>query len=248
MGLKCSLLGHSYEPAGVEREREKQGSEVVTVSRELERCTRCDAERVISESTEVTAVVDADGVGVDGGGGPGAGGGYRTGGQPGRADARAGDSTAAERAAAAVDDLAEGPDSLDLEDRDPEEEDAEILTDDDEQEREPGQWPDETEGAADDRDDEPTAGSIVDPTEGTADGPTVSGDTEDGSAAGSTGATPASDRDDEDRDEESLAGITVPDEAIVCPECGFGIEAESGYREGDPCPECGSWLESERNP
>lgn len=223
MGLKCSLLGHSYEPAGVEREREKQGSEVVTVSRELERCTRCDAERVVSESTEVTAVVDADGDV----GGPGAGGGYQTGGGPGQGDERAGDASAAEQAAAAVDDLAEGSDTLDLENRDPEEEDAEILTDD-EQEREPGQWPDETEGAAD--------------------GPAAGGEPVDGLAGGSTGEAAGSDRDGEDPDEESLAGITVPDEAIVCPECGFGIEAESGYREGDPCPECGAWLESERNP
>lgn len=228
MGLKCSLLGHSYEPAGVEREREKQGSEVVTVSRELERCSRCDAERVVSESTEVTAVVDADGVDVDGGGGPGAGGGFRSGGQPGERGAS--DAPAAGRAAGAGDDYAEGSDGLDLEDRDPEEEDAEILSDEDDPEREPGQWPEETE-SSDEGDDEPTAGSIVDPTDDSTDGPATGGETA-----------------DEDADDESLAGITDPDEAIVCPECDFDIEAESGYREGDPCPECGAWLEAERNP
>jgi hypothetical protein len=60
MGLKCSLFGHAFEPADIEREREEQGNEVVTVVRELERCIRCGKERVTSETTEVTAVVDAD--------------------------------------------------------------------------------------------------------------------------------------------------------------------------------------------
>ena len=56
MGLKCSLLGHSFEPADRERERKEQGKEVVTVVREIERCVRCGEERIVSESTEVTAV------------------------------------------------------------------------------------------------------------------------------------------------------------------------------------------------
>jgi hypothetical protein len=47
--------------------------------------------------------------------------------------------------------------------------------------------------------------------------------------------------------EESLSGITVPEGRIVCPECSFSIEANSGYRAGDPCPECNAWLEAERN-
>lgn len=232
MGLKCSLLGHTYEPAGVEREREKQGSEVVTVARELERCTRCDAERVVSESTEVTAVVDADDADLEAGdGGTGAGGGYRTGG------GGDGDATAGERAAAAVDDLAEGPDDLDLEDRDPAEEDAEILTDD-EPEREPGQWPEEAEtesGSPGSTGDRPT-GSDEDRSPG------------DESPEAEAEEVSDPERDAERLDEESLSGITVPDADIVCPECDFGVEAQSGYREGDPCPECGAWLESERNP
>ena len=66
MGLQCSILGHSFEPAGVEREREEQGSEVVTTEREIQRCSRCGNERIVSESTEVTAVVDADALGLDG--------------------------------------------------------------------------------------------------------------------------------------------------------------------------------------
>ena len=62
MGLKCSLLGHSYEPADFERDRKEEGSEVVTIHREIERCVRCGEERVVSESTEVAAVVDEDDV------------------------------------------------------------------------------------------------------------------------------------------------------------------------------------------
>lgn len=92
---------------------------------------------------------------------------------------------------------------------DPEEEDAEILTDDDdESERQPGQWPDDL--------DDSDAGTDAD------DAPL-------------------------DPHDESLSGLTVPEGKIVCPDCSFNIEANSGYREGDPCPECNAWLEAERN-
>ena len=254
MGLKCSFLGHAYEEAGVEREREEQGSEVVTVVKELEQCTRCGKERVVSESTEVTAVVDADEVAGDvdtdagGTGGGGFGGavdrameggpddaetldeGAGAGGpvdEPASApdDERAGghaDDAAAERAAdeaaAAVDELAEDPDE-EFEARDPEEEDAEILTDDD-TERDPGEWPDDPVDEADDGGLEDVS-EVADADEGA---PTV--DTEH----------------DEGADDESLSGITVPEGRIVCPECGFEVDAESSYRDGDPCPECGAWL------
>jgi DNA-directed RNA polymerase subunit RPC12/RpoP len=245
MGLKCSFLGHAYEEAGVEREREEQGSEVVTVVKELEQCTRCGSERVVSESTEVTAVVDPKDVDadVDRDAG-GVGGGY--GGAAGRAVEESGgeyadsaetiddpagggaaDATAAraaeerasgraDEAAAAVDELAEEPDEA-FEARDPEEEDAEILTDDDD-ERDPGEWPDDPVDEADD------------------------GGLEDVSDAGEE--TPPVDPDlgDSGPDEESLSGITVPEGRIVCPDCGFEVDAESSYRDGDPCPECGAWL------
>lgn len=118
MGLKCSLLGHSFEPADFERERKEEGSEVVTVVREIERCVRCGEERVVSESTEVTAVVDEDEVDLDDTG-DGTGGGV--------ADAGGSVGTGAGEEYAA---------------RDPEEEDTEILTDE-EPDREPGAWPDE---------------------------------------------------------------------------------------------------------
>jgi len=250
MGLKCSLLGHAFEPAGVERDREEQDSEVVTVVRELEECRRCGDERVVSETTEVTAVVDADEVEGDvdesdapagGVGGavdraevpaegdtdpdaedPAASESPEDGPQPpeGAADAA---SEAADEAAAAVDELAEEPGEADaaapeptFERRAPEEEDAEILTDEPEPERAPGEWPDDA-GPEDETD---------------ADAPPV----DLGDEASTEGDEP---------DEESLSGITVPEGAILCPNCGFEVDAESSYRDGDPCPECGAWLTTE---
>lgn len=271
MGLKCSILGHSYDPAGVEREREQRGSEVVTVVRELEECSDCGAQRVVSENTEVTAVVDAEEVGVEaddvapGGTGRSEGQGQGQGGGPSgiagaversgavdddAADQAAGDADASPRSDADVDaggdagdqptadhsatdqptvdhPAADDPPAEEFDDIDPDDpaaDDAEILTDDDEAEREPGQWPEEadsgpSEGAADpDRSDEPAE----------SDGSSEPGD------------------DVDDAGEESLSGITVPEGRIVCPECDFEVEAQSGYREGDPCPECGAWLDAER--
>lgn len=84
MGLRC-LLGHDYGDPELERDRDEQGEEVVVTVREVATCTRCGAERVVSENKEVTSiaspseieglaeddahdaeVVDADGVPVDG--------------------------------------------------------------------------------------------------------------------------------------------------------------------------------------
>ncbi|GGO00781.1 MULTISPECIES: DUF7093 family protein [Haloarcula] len=56
MGLKCSVLGHTYGEATVEREREEQGSEVVITIQERETCERCGKTRIVSENKEVTAI------------------------------------------------------------------------------------------------------------------------------------------------------------------------------------------------
>ena len=147
MGLKCSLLGHSFEPADRERKREEQGSEVVTVHREIERCVRCGEERVVSESTEVTAVVDEEEVGLEN-----------------------------ERSGVAVDgpvdrsgagDAGETLEAGEYEARDPAEEDTEILTDD-EPEREPGAWPEDPEGSWD-PDETPTPDGSADADDADAD-------------------------------------------------------------------------------
>lgn len=60
MGLKCSVLGHKYGDATVERDREEQGSEVVITIREIETCNRCGDERTVSENKEVTTLATPD--------------------------------------------------------------------------------------------------------------------------------------------------------------------------------------------
>lgn len=60
MGLKCSVLGHKYGDATVERDREEQGSEVVITIREIEVCRRCGEERIVSENKEVTTLATPD--------------------------------------------------------------------------------------------------------------------------------------------------------------------------------------------
>ncbi|WP_132056947.1 DUF7093 family protein [Halorussus amylolyticus] len=56
MSLRCSLLGHTYGEAEIEREREEQGSEVVVTVREFKECGRCGDRSVVSENKEVTAL------------------------------------------------------------------------------------------------------------------------------------------------------------------------------------------------
>jgi len=60
MGIKCSLLGHSFSGSKVEEEREEQGSEVLTTVKEIETCDRCGTERVVSENKEVTSLAGGD--------------------------------------------------------------------------------------------------------------------------------------------------------------------------------------------
>jgi hypothetical protein len=56
MTLTCSLFGHDFGEAEVVREREEDGSEVIITVREIKHCSRCSAERVVSENKEVTTV------------------------------------------------------------------------------------------------------------------------------------------------------------------------------------------------
>lgn len=64
MGLKCSLFGHAFDERDVVRERDSTGSEVVTVVKDVERCTQCGTTRVVSTNKEV---VSAAGATADGG-------------------------------------------------------------------------------------------------------------------------------------------------------------------------------------
>lgn len=56
MSFKCSVFGHRYGDPEVEREREEQGSEVVITIKETETCKRCGETRVVSENKEVTTL------------------------------------------------------------------------------------------------------------------------------------------------------------------------------------------------
>jgi hypothetical protein len=194
MTLRCSLLGHRFEEATVEREREERGDEVVTVSREVETCSRCDARRVVSENTEVTTVDPA----------PDEAGTVDSGGFGGVVE-RSG--VGGDAASATTD---QGGETFQPPD-DPAEEDAEILTEEEEAgERQPGEWPEEPETTP----DEPAA----DPTEATAAEET---------AADSGSAGPP----------EQVA--TTDESTFACPSCGFTTAIEgSSLRRGDACPEC----------
>ncbi|RDZ46187.1 hypothetical protein C5B91_00480 [Haloferax sp. Atlit-10N] len=64
MGLTCRLLGHSYGDPETEREREERGDEVVVSIREIQVCSRCGHEQVMSENKEVTAIRTPEEVGM----------------------------------------------------------------------------------------------------------------------------------------------------------------------------------------
>jgi ssDNA-binding Zn-finger/Zn-ribbon topoisomerase 1 len=59
MSFKCSVFGHAYGDAEIERNREEDGSEVVTTIRETQTCKRCGEERIVSENKEVTTLETA---------------------------------------------------------------------------------------------------------------------------------------------------------------------------------------------
>ncbi|WP_410765757.1 hypothetical protein [Haloferax sp. DFSO60] len=64
MGLTCRLLGHSFGDTETEREREERGDEVVVSVREIQVCSRCGHEHVVSENKEVTAIRSPEEVGM----------------------------------------------------------------------------------------------------------------------------------------------------------------------------------------
>ncbi|MFB6196939.1 MAG: hypothetical protein ABEI52_01550, partial [Halobacteriaceae archaeon] len=59
MGLRCSIIGHNFANAETIRDQEERGEEVVITVQEIETCTRCGEERVVSESTEVRSIEPA---------------------------------------------------------------------------------------------------------------------------------------------------------------------------------------------
>ncbi|WP_418283743.1 DUF7093 family protein [Halorubrum sp. DTA46] len=70
MGLRC-LLGHDFDEPELQREREEDGSEVVTTVTEVKTCARCGETQIVSENTEVTTMEqladEATAIGADDG-------------------------------------------------------------------------------------------------------------------------------------------------------------------------------------
>ncbi|WP_136716668.1 DUF7093 family protein [Halorientalis salina] len=291
MGIKCSLLGHSFSDSKVEEEREEQGSEVLTTIKEVEICERCGTERVVSENKEVTSLESSDEDDT-------------------AADSAAADSVADEPAEetvtepaassatpdidAAEDDAeligeaeSDGADGSDDEpdpvtdqstepvttaadetDQSVETDDdgAVILDDDEEPDREPGEWPDDEEpdlqGAGEESSAETVDETVEEP--GDADGgetepvadewPDEYGHDEPTKTAPEVEWPEEDDSRGEDWDPSGslteqidgaevepagAATVTVPDGEFECPECGFRTPVEeSSLRAGDFCPEC----------
>lgn len=257
MGLRCSLLGHTFVEEDVTRERQDRGSEVLTITREIERCRRCGAERVVSENTEVTAVGSAEESGASAGAGSGTGPGAGVGGgQPGGTRGSGADVAGgggADDQSGFSDVPVDPPD-------DPAEDDAEILTE--EEERQPGQWPDEDEPPQTDSGGPEPAGTggagsagggeIIDAEESadTAGDEAANepddeitheqpADTRDQTPEPGPGSTmESSEPDEESKFEPVGSSVTVPEGHYECSGCGFRVDAESSFRDGDVCPEC----------
>ena len=156
MSLRCSLLGHDYGDAEIEREREEEGTEVVVTVREFKECDRCGERSVVSENKEVTALETPT---ADAGGSSGAGSSGTTsdtggagGGNAGTASAAGGPTTDRTTDSAGARPTADSGTSPAVENdfeapQTAEEDDGVILEDDDDDEsggeRHPGQWPDE---------------------------------------------------------------------------------------------------------
>ncbi|KAB7515947.1 hypothetical protein DM867_02050 [Halosegnis rubeus] len=235
MGVTCSLLGHAFEEADTERERTEQGSEAITVVREIEECRRCGERRVTSESKEVTSIVEPSDVAVDDATDPEPESAAETdaesepepavaaataGGEPGPG----GDEPPLESDPAVDPGFTSGEDDEEPP-ADPSEEDAEILDDEPTETpksamREPGQWPDESDQ--------------FDPS-------TLTGD----EGVEASASTESSDESPQSESTEGAEATTEPaatsilDGEYVCPECGFTEQMDaSSLREGDACPAC----------
>lgn len=250
MSLKCSLLGHAFDDGEVEREREEQGSEVVITIRETETCTRCGAERVVSENKEVTTLeTPSDIVGDDladaeaeepaetaesedegapdaASGGPDAAAGAAAAGAAGvTSGGAAEESPSGPNPGSATGEAGAGstPEPAPASDPDADEDDGVILDADGdaEGERAPGEWPEEDADSAD-------AGADAVPEWPQKDD---DGDGDDWA--------PETDAETPTEVEPTSTAVTVPEGSFHCPECDFSTPVEdSSLRAGDFCPEC----------
>ena len=134
MGLKCSLLGHEYGEATTERDREEKGGEVVVEERELQVCSRCGKEKVLSQNTEVrTLQADPQSGDLD----------------VDMPDTESTEPSFSEPASSSVSGTDPTVGSTPSEHAPPaDEDDAVILEDDPDEDRDPRQWPDEAQQEA----------------------------------------------------------------------------------------------------
>lgn len=221
MSFKCSVFGHAYGDSEIERDREEEGSEVVTTIRELQTCKRCGETRVVSENKEVTTLETAADIvaeDLEAEEAPESPAEPATGSPaPAQPDQDPGAETDEEPADAAIVDAESGegaplgtgtsadPAPPDV---DAEEDDGVILDEDDDEEEEPerapGEWPEEPDDDGDDWRPE----TDIDP-------------------------------DPDVEVEPTASAVTVPEGEFHCPECGFRTPVEeSSLRRGDFCPEC----------
>jgi len=268
MGLKCSVIGHKYGEAEVEREREEQGSEVVITIQERETCKRCGKTRVVSENKEVTAIETPSDIAGDmiDDAEPTAEAGDTDDASVG--DDSTDDATADSEAATEAGEqepVASGDDRDEpaVDAVDPDADDAEILDDDDDEAAAGGDSELEdpsTEVSVAEEEEPPLdaeASAVAnDPEED--DGMIIDGDDEDDSPVDDrqpgewpdepdddgddwTPETVAAETDEEESDVEPFGGtgVTVPNGQFSCPECDFTTDvASSSLRAGDFCPEC----------
>jgi len=238
MSLKCSVFGHVFGDAQVEREREEEGDEVVITVREVKTCSRCGAERVVSENKEVTTLeTPSDIVGDDAGETAGATqpASDTAGGVGPDADA-APDPQPSAGPAGTDPDATAGPAGVEADSTPPPEEDDGIILDDEDGDeddgRDPGEWPEDR--ADPDGEERAEAAEVVE-----------TDPTPDSEAEAETDPDP----DAQTEVEPTTEVLTVPEGTFHCPECEFSTPVEdSSLRAGDFCPECRQGaLEHERD-
>jgi ssDNA-binding Zn-finger/Zn-ribbon topoisomerase 1 len=243
MGLKCSVLGHSYGDVSVERDRAEQGSEVVITIREIETCARCGTERVVSENKEVTSIATPDEPETAEEGPDAANTSEATGSSedqpaPPDLDPATDEPDIGESPETAVSpapsDGSEGAEILDADASEPVTDDE--LADPSIQESESPEEPlDESESDAVfvDADDDTEGRKPGEWPDEPAGEPDDAWEPDAGGHAEETAPSP-------DVSEPDRSGaVTVPDGQFHCPECGFTTAVESSsLRAGDFCPEC----------
>ena len=268
MSFKCSVFGHAFGDAEIEREREEEGKEVVTTIREKQTCKRCGETRVVSENKEVTTLetaadIVAEDLDDDEDDGADVADGPATPEEEAVIDESATDAEIIDEAedAEVVEDAEdEGDDDADeaVEVDDPAvvEDDAEVIGDDADGIEETETGDDEVEEDAETAiPDAETGDDVADTPDASSDDGVILEDEAEQAPAGDRALGEWPDEPEESEDdwepetepdfeegttiEQTSTAVTVPEGEFQCPECEFTRPvAESSLREGDFCPDC----------